>query len=197
MKKLFAVLLILLSLFLVGCGGDEPEAPPLNTPEILSKGTGFVVTLIRADDGSVKYGYTVTASDGSEIESAVCAYQPKVAKLKEGRLIGIRFYTDNDTFCRYYDLKEGLASQSYFGAFWDNGTLVGYNDFERSGKLIVCDIFNSDGYRYEKEIQSNAMELIVTGTSVSEDGKTLSVKFKMGESGYEQSAAMPLTADEP
>lgn len=195
MKKLFAVLLILLTVLLVGCGSDEPEAEPENTPVILSKGDGFEVLMIESEDYSIKYAYTVTAADGTVIEKASCSNQPKVAKLDNG-LIGIRFTTDNKVFCRYYDIKNGLASDSYFGAFWDNGKLVAYNSYEDTGKLVVCDIFNPDGYRFEKEIQSSAMELIVTGSSVNDKGTELKVTYKMGESAGEQSTTLPLVKAE-
>lgn len=195
MKKAAIFLLALMTLFLAACGDTGEENKPENTPVVLSKGEGFEIAMLRDDNGE-KYSYTVKTHDGTVIESAVCAQQPQVKPLNED-LLGIRFYTDNDSFVRYYDLKSGKASVSYFGAFWDNGKLLAYNDFERSGKLIVCDIFDDGGYRYEKEIESDAMELTVTSAEVNEDGDTLVVKYKLGEHGYEQNVKLPLsTANE-
>lgn len=191
MKKAAIFLLALMTLFLAACGDTGEEKKPENTPVVLSKGEGFEIAMLRDGNGE-KYSYTVKTHDGTVIESAVCAQQPQVKPLNED-LLGIRFYTDNDSFVRYYDLKSGKASVSYFGAFWDNGRLLAYNDFERSGKLVVCDIFDDGGYRYEKEIESDAMELIVTEATLSDDESTLIVKFKMGENGSVKNVKLPLS----
>ena len=104
----------------------------------------------------------------------------------------MRFYTATDSFVRYYDIKGGRVSASYFGAFWDNGELLAYNDFEKSGRLIVRDIFDDSGYRYEKEIKSDSLTLIVTKAEPTDDGETLVVKFKLGEHGAEKNVRLPL-----
>lgn len=194
MKKASVIILALMLLFLTACG-DKPEVKePETSPVVLSSGEGYEISLLKDENGGEKYAYTVKTHDGKVIESAISANEPKVKPLNDN-LIGIRFYTDSDSFVRYYDLSSGKASESYFGAFWDNGKLLAYNDYERSGKLIVRDIFDDDGYRYEKEIQSDSLELIVTEAELSDDESTLTVYFKMGEHGSVVNVRLPLVAE--
>lgn len=196
MKKAAAILLAFSMLFLVGCGDDKVDVKrPTETSTPVSSGEGYEITRLKGDDGNEKYSYTVKTHDGKVIETAIAANEPKVKPLNDD-LLGVRFYTDSSSFVRYYDLKSGKVSASFFGAFWDNGTLLAYNDFENSGKLIVRDIFDDDGYRYEKEIESDAMELIVTDTEETDDSKTLIVKFQMGEHGTEKNVRLPLVDNE-
>ena len=194
MKKASVIILALMLLFLTACGDKPEETKPEASPVVLSSGDGYEISMLKDENGSEKYAYTVKTHDGTVIESAISANQPKVKPLSPD-LIGIRFYTDSDSFVRYYDLKTGKASESYFGAFWDNGKLLAFNDFERSGKLIVRDIFDDNGYRYEKDIQSDAMELIVTETKLSDDESTLTVYFKMGEHGSVKNVRLPLVEE--
>ena len=63
---------------------------------------------------------------------------------------------------------------------------------EKSEKLIVRDIFDDNGYRYEKEIKSDSLTLIVTKAEPTDDGETLIVKFKLGEHGGEKNVKLPL-----
>lgn len=192
MKKAAAILLAFSVLFLVGCNDSSGDVKkPTETGYTVSAGECFEITMLKGEDGNEKYSYAVKSHDGTIIESAICANEPKVKPLNDD-LLGVRFYTDTDSFVRYYDLKAGRVSASYFGAFWDNGTLLAYNDFEKSGKLIVRDIFDDNGYRYEKEIESDAMELIVTSAEPTDDGKTLIVKFTLGEHGSEKNVRLPL-----
>lgn len=191
MKKAAAILLAITMLFLVGCDNGRPETTPEPSPVAVSSGDCYEVSLLKNNDGIEKYSYTVKTHDGKVIESAICANKPKVKPLN-GDLLGMRFYTDSDSFVRYYDLKAGRVSASYFDAFWDNGTLVAYNDFEKSEKLIVRDIFDDNGYRYEKEIKSDSLTLIVTKAEPTDDGETLIVKFKLGEHGAEKNVRLPL-----
>ena len=192
MKKLLCLFLAATLLFaLCACGDPEmPHTDSGGSDEVISKGKGFVITLHRSDGGA-KYRYTVTANDGTEIESASCPEQPKVAPLGEN-LLGIRFYTETDSWCRYYDLEKGRASESFFRAFWDNGKLVAYNDFEVSGKLIVRDIFDSSGYRFEQTVDSSAMELTVSAAVPNEDGTVLTVEYILGQSGGRNTVDIPL-----
>lgn len=179
-------------LFLVGCSDSDGDVKrPKETAVTVTSGDCFEINKLHGEDGNEKFSYTVKTHDGTVIESAVCANEPKVKPLNDD-LLGVRFYTASDSFVRYYDLKGGRVSASYFGAFWDNGELLAYNDFEKSGKLIVRDIFDDNGYRYEKEITSDAMELIVTSAEPTDDGETLIVKFKLGEHGAEKNVRLPL-----
>lgn len=192
MKKAAAILLAISVLFLVGCGsGDGDVKKPKETAVSVTTGDCFEINKLKGEDGNEKFSYTVKTHDGTVIESAVCANEPKVKPLNDD-LLGVRFYTATDSFVRYYDIKGGRVSASYFGAFWDNGELLAYNDFEASGKLIVRDIFDDNGYRYEKEITSDAMELIVTSAEPTDDGETLVVKFKLGDHGAEKNVRLPL-----
>lgn len=179
-------------LFLVGCNDSDGDVKkPKETAVSVTSGDCFEINKLKGEDGNEKFSYTVKTHDGTVIESAVCANEPKVKPLNDD-LLGVRFYTATDSFVRYYDIKGGRVSASYFGAFWDNGELLAYNDFEASGKLIVRDIFDDSGYRYEKEITSDAMELIVTSAEPTDDGETLVVKFKLGEHGAEKNVRLPL-----
>lgn len=183
-------------LFLVGCSDSDGDVKkPKETAVAVTSGDCFEINKLKGEDGNEKFSYTVKTHDGTVIESAVCANEPKVKPLNDD-LLGVRFYTDTDSFVRYYDLKGGKVSASYFGAFWDNGELLAYNDFEKSGKLIVRDIFDDNGYRYEKEITSDAMELIVTSAEPTDDNETLVVKFKLGEHGSEKNVRLPLVDED-
>lgn len=203
MKKRLCVLLLLLTL-LSACGGGETPTPtetpsPEPTPapteeavteEILSKGTGFLVTVSHGN-GSTKYNYTITANDGSVIESASCPMQPKVAPIGKN-LLGMRFYSDKGSWCRYYDIEKGLASRSFYGAFWDNGELVAYNDFEVNGCLMVESIFDENGYSYRCDIDSIAMELTIIAAVPSDDSSVLTVEYYLGKSGDRLTVELPL-----
>ncbi len=181
-KRILAALLLSLAL-LAGCSADEPASTPAPSETIVSSGECFKITQERSN-GITKYVYTVTDKDGKELESAMCARQPRVAVISDD-LIGIRFYTDDKSFCRYYDVTKGLVSESFFNAFWDNGTLVAYNDYSGGHRMVVCDIFDTDGYRFEKEIDCSALTITVTECTLDESTGELTVKYVYGESsGY-------------
>ena len=204
MKRFPAVLLALSCLFLVACGGEEPAETPAPSAEptaaqtestgkdreIISKGDCFEVSLDRSGE-IVRYDYVVKTTDGKVIESASCPQQPRVAPLSK-TLLGFRFYNEDKTWCRYYDTEKGLASPSYFGAFWDNGKLVAYNDYEKNQKLVVRDIFDDSGYKYELPIDGAAMELIVVAAVPDEAGTSLTVEYLLGESSSRLTAQLPL-----
>ncbi len=117
MKKAAAILLTFTMLFLVGCDNGRPETTPEPSPVAVSSGDCYEVSMLKNNDGIEKYSYTVKTHDGKVIESAICANKPKVKPLN-GDLLGIRFYTDSDSFVRYYDIKSGRVSASYFDASW-------------------------------------------------------------------------------
>ena len=207
MKKLLCAVFIILALFLSACGAEEDPAEPSPTQTaqpspspkaetdenvtVLSKGTGFLITEVTSNSGT-KYAYTVTANDGKEIESASCGMQPKVAPLAKD-LIGIRFYSDKGSWCRYYDLERGIASQSFYGAFWDDGSLVAYNDFEYGRCLVVQSIFDEDGYCFKQHIEGDALELTVIAAVPKDDGSTLTVEYYLGKSGGRTTVELPLS----
>ena len=204
MKKRLCVLALLLTLFMSACGGSETPTPteapsPVPTPtptkeavteEILSKGTGFLITVSHGN-GTTKYNYTITANDGTVIESASCPTQPQVAPIGKN-LLGLRFSSDKGSWCRYYDVEKGLASRSFYGAFWDNGELVAYNDFEKNGCLAVESIFDENGYSHRAKIDSIAMELTIIAAVPSEDGSVLTVEYYLGRSGDRMTVELPL-----
>ncbi len=194
MKKAICFALALCSCLLVGCNKDDAEDAKQVETVVLAKSACYEISMLNDDDGT-KYSYTVLTQDGETLESALCAKKPEVKPLNDD-LIGIRFYTSSSTFCRYYDVKNGRVSDSYFGAFWDNGTLLAYNDYESSSKLVVRDIFDADGYYAEYEIDSDAMELIVKSAEENEDSTELCVTYTLGESGWEQTARIPLVENE-
>lgn len=179
MKKRIIAALILSLTLLAGCTADEPAPTPAPSETIVSSGENFKITQERSN-GVTKYVYTVTSKDGKELESAMCAHQPRVAVINDD-LIGIRFYTDDRSFCRYYDVTKGLVSESFFNAFWDNGTLVAYNDYANGHRMVVCDIFNADGYRFEKEIDCSALTITVTECVQDESTGELTAKYVYGD----------------
>lgn len=179
MKKRILAALILLLALLAGCAADEPVPTPAPSEAVVSSGECFKITQERSN-GVTKYVYTVTDRDGKELESAMCARQPRVAVINDD-LIGIRFYTDDRSFCRYYDVTKGLVSESFFNAFWDNGTLVAYNDYAGGHRMVVCDIFDSEGYSFEKEIDCPALTITVTECALDESTGELTVKYVYGD----------------
>lgn len=179
MKKRMIAALILSLALLSGCAAtDDPAPTPAPTETVISSGKCFKITQDRTD-GVTKYDYTVTDESGNVLESAICARQPRVAVINDD-LIGIRFYTDDRSFCRYYDVKNGLVSESYFNAFWDNGRLVAYNDYAGGHRMVVCGIFDTEGYRFVQEIDCSAPAITVTECVENEETGELTVKYVYG-----------------
>ena len=181
-------------MLLAGCGEDTPTETPAPSAAILSQGDCFVV----AEDHSssvVKYSYTINDKSGAEIESAICAKQPRVAVINDD-LLGVRFYVNDKTFCRYYDLKNGRVSDSFFNAFWDNGKLVAYHDYDNGHRLMVRDMFDENGYYYELDLDVQALSITVTACEQNEDTGDLTVKYTYGDGGTEYSATLPTRAAE-
>lgn len=191
MKTKLIPLLLIPALLLGGCSGGETDAEesPEVSGTILASGDCFTVEEERSD-GVTKYTYTVTDRDGNVLESAACSAQPKVAVINDG-LLGIRFYNDNGSFCRYYDIENGRVGGSYFNAFWDDGELVAYHDYSGGHRFIVRDIFDDDGYYYELEVDSLAVSLTVTECEQDEEDGSLAVKYVESEGGTEASITLP------
>ena len=181
MKKTILAALLLCALLLSGCGDDggDSAAEPEATGTVISSGDCFKVTE-ETSDGVTRYSYSVTDKDGETLESALCAEQPKVAVISPD-LIGIRFTSDDHVFCRYYDLKNGIVSESYFNAFWDNGKLVAYNDYENGHKMVVRSIFDYGSYYYETEVYCPSWKLTVVSCEQNEQTGELTVGYVYGE----------------
>lgn len=194
MKKTFLIALALTLIILVGCGGTENTEPtPAPSEAILSSGENFKITQEHAD-GVTKYIYTVTDNDGNVLESASCSHQPRAAIVAEG-LVGIRFYTDDESFCRYYDVESGKVSKSFFNAFWDNGELVAREEYDLGSlehRIIVQNIFDADGYYTEQTVDCPALELTVTACEESEDESEIIVEYIYGENDTGGEVRVPI-----
>lgn len=189
MKKRIVALMLLMLMLLAGCGEDTPAETPEPSTVILSQGDCFTVSEEHTS-GVTKYSYTIKDKSGAELESAVCAKQPRVAVINDD-LLGVRFYVNDKTFCRYYDLKNSRVSGSFFNAFWDNGKLVAYHDYDNGHRMIVRDMFSDDGYFYELDLDVQALSITVTACEQNEETGVLSVKYTYGDSGTEYSVELP------
>ena len=97
MKKAAAILLAFSMLLLVGCGNTDGDVKrPTETSTPVTSGEGYEITMLRGEDGNEKYSYTVTTHDGTVLETAICANEPKVKPLSDD-LLGVRFYTDTSS----------------------------------------------------------------------------------------------------
>ncbi len=192
-KRIIAVMLLMLTL-LAGCGEDTPAETPAPSTAILSQGDCFVVAEDNSS-GITKYSYTIKDKSRAELESAICANQPRVAVINDD-LLGVRFYVNDKTFCRYYDLKNGRVSDSFFNAFWDNGKLVAYHDYDNGHRLMVRDMFDENGYYYELDLDIQALSITVTACEQNEETGDLTVKYTYGDGGAEYSATLPTRAAE-
>ena len=97
MKKRIAAIMLLMLMLLAGCGENTPAETPAPSAAILSHGDCFVVTEDNSS-GITKYSYTIKDKSGAELESAICANQPRVAVINDD-LLGVRFYVNDKTFC--------------------------------------------------------------------------------------------------
>lgn len=181
MKKTILAALLLCALLLTGCGdnGGDSATEPEDNGTVISSGDYFKV-IEQTKDGVTRYSYSVTDKNGETLESALCAEQPKVAAINPD-LIGVRFTDGEHMFCRYYDLKNGMVSESYFNAFWDDGTLVAYNDYENGHKMVVRSIFDYGSYYHETEVDCPAWKLTVVSCEQNEDTGELTVGYVYGE----------------
>ena len=187
-KRIIAVMLLMLTL-LAGCGEDTPAETPTPSAAILSQGDCFVVAEDNSS-GITKYSYTIKDKAGKELESAICAKQPRVAAINDD-LLGVRFYVNDKTFCRYYDLKNSRVSESFFNAFWDNGKLVAYHDYDNGHRMMVRDMFNANGYYYEQELDVQALSITVTACEQNEETGELNVTYTYGDTGTEHEITLP------
>ena len=196
MKKTIFAAFLLCALLLTGCGGDKTgnDTRPETSDVILSAGDCFKVSEERSN-GVTRYSYSVTAKNGETLESALCAEQPKVAVISPD-LLGIRFTSDEHVFCRYYDVKKGLVSESFFNAFWDNGELVAYNDYKNGHMMVVRSIFDENGYRYETEIDCPSWKLTVTSCELNEETGELTVGYVYGTNNTTGTVKLPTLASD-
>lgn len=181
MKKLIAPLLLCVLLL---CACTQGTEPPVQTKDVENSRTlvstdTFTVEAV-VDGENVKYRYTVFDLDGKTIESAFCAEMPKVSQVSEA-LAGIRFTDDGHSWARYYDLKNGKASESFMNAFWSDGELVAYNAYDNGHIMVVRSIFDESGYLFETPVESDSWQIFVTAAELSEDGTSLSVEFVDGD----------------
>ena len=181
MKKLIAPLLLCVLLL---CACTQGAEPPVQTKDVENSRTlvstdTFTVEAV-VDGENVKYRYTVFDLDGKTIESAFCAEMPKGSQVSEA-LAGIRFTDDGHSWARYYDLKNGKASESFMNAFWSDGELVAYNAYDNGHIMVVRSIFDESGYRFETPVESDSWQIFVTAAELSEDGTSLSVEFVDGD----------------
>lgn len=181
MKKLIAPLLLCVLLL---CACTQGAEPPVQTKDVENSRTlvstdTFTVEAV-VDGENVKYRYTVFDLDGKTIESAFCAEMPKVSQVSEA-LAGIRFTDDGHSWTRYYDLKNGKASESFMNAFWSDGELVAYNAYDNGHIMVVRSIFDESGYHFETPVESDSWQIFVTAAELSEDGTSLSVEFVDGD----------------
>lgn len=199
--KRAALTLLLCALLLCACGTDAPEASPspdTETAKVIASGECFTVEEIVGEKVT-KYYYTVTAEDGTVLESAYCAERPKVSQVSEG-LVGMRFTDDNHVWTRYYDTKNGVVSKSFMNAFWSDGTLVAYSSYDDDVILVVRDIFDDNGFRSETPADCLLWSVHVVAAEPSEDGKLLNVEYVEGDGENPdaeiKTAKLPLAADE-
>ena len=160
MKKRILAAMLLMLMLLSACGEDTPVETPEPTGTILAQDDNFVVTEDHSS-GVTKYSYTIKDKAGNELESAICSKKPLVAEINDD-LLGVRFYVNDKTFCRYYDLKNSRISESFFNAFWHNGKLVAYHDYDNGHRMMVRDMFDENGYYYEQDIDVQALSITVT-----------------------------------
>ncbi len=200
MKKLTLSLLLLLAIF-TGCNSEPkdtvPDAADQNTV-VIASGECFNVEEIKKG-GIVKYRYTVYTLDGDELERAFCAEKPKVAQVTK-TLLGVRFSDGGHNWTRFFDVENGVVSESFMNSFWSDGTLVAYADYNNGRRMVVCDIFDYAGFRSETEIESPTWNIYVIATQLSEDGKQLIVEYVDGDGTNPdaeiKTVTLPLT-DEP
>ena len=109
-------------------------------------------------------------------------------------LLGIRFTSDDRVFCRYYDLKNGFVSESFFNAFWDNGKLVAYYNYDNGHRMVVRSIFDHGSYYYQTEIDCPSLELTVTSCELNEQTGELTVSYVYGANNTKGTVKLPTAA---
>ncbi len=189
MKKITAAVMLLMLLLLTACGEDVPAETPEPTGTVISNGDNYSV-VEEHSSGVTKYSYTISDKAGNVLESALCSKQPRVAEINDD-LLGVRFYVNDKTFCRYYDLKNSRVSESFFNAFWDDGRLVAYHVYENGHRMTVRDMFDDNGYFYELDLDIQSLTISVTSCEQNEETGELTVKYSSGDEGTEHSVTLP------
>lgn len=183
MKRFVAIICIVAAVFvLCACNDNTPVDGQENSKTegtVIAENSNFTVTKLTGEDGVVKYSYEVKSRDGEVMEHALCAEQPRIAQINDN-LVGIRFTANDHTFSRYYDIKNGVVSESIKNAFWDNGELVASNDYDNGHYFLVQSIFGGEVYS-KTEIQSSSWQITVLATELSKDGTVLSVSYVHGD----------------
>lgn len=197
MKRILSILLAaLLALSLCACGDDAEDSPHKESDEkskLLISGDNYEVYTVTDAEGT-KYEFTVTANDGSVLQTALCAEAPRAARSGES-VLGMRFTNGQKSFCRYFELEQKLCSEAYFNAFWDNGELVGVHSTVNGEQYIrLIDIFSGEVF-FEKGLGLDSMELLISSTELSEDGSELTVVYAGGENTREYTLVIELTED--
>lgn len=192
-KSLIVSLLLCMLVLLCACSNDEtPDPGPSET--IISTGDCYEVTENHSS-GVTKYHYTISTLDGEELESALCAKKPKVAVLSD-TLLGVRFYVDDKSFCRYYDVEKGLVSKSFFNAFWDDGELVAYHDYDNGHRMMVSDMFDDD-YYYELALEIHSLTITVTSCEQNEETGVLTVNYSYSDDNMQGTVELPTRPSPP
>lgn len=193
-KRLIALALAaLMTLALCACGNDEDDRPRKESDEkseLLISGDNYEIYTVTDADGT-KYEFTVSANDGSVLQTALCAEAPRAA-MSADTVLGMRFTNGNKSFCRFFELEEKLCSEAYFNAFWDNGELVGIHTTVNGEQHIrLIDIFSGD-IVYEKGLELDSMELLISSAELSEDGSELTIVYAGGENTDEYTLVIEL-----
>ncbi|MDO4816135.1 MAG: hypothetical protein Q4A83_05975 [Bacillota bacterium] len=182
MKKFAAIICMAAAvLALCACNDTTPVEGQENSKTegtVVVESSNFTVTKLTGEDGIVKYSYEVKSRDGEIMEHALCAEQPRIAQINDD-LVGIRFTANDHTFSRYYDIKNGVVSDSVKNAFWDNGELVASNDYDNGHYFLVQNIFGGEVSR--TEIQCSSWQITVLATEINKDGTVLSVSYVQGD----------------
>lgn len=192
-KSLIVSLLLCMLMLLCACSNDEtPDPDP--SEAIIATGDCYKVTENHSS-GVTKYHYTISTIDGEELESALCAKKPQVAVLSD-TLLGVRFYVDDKSFCRYYDVENGRVSKSFFNAFWDDGELVAYHDYDNGQRMMVSDMFDDD-YYYELALEIHSLTITVTSCEQNEETGVLTVNYSYSDDNMQGTVELPTRSAPP
>ena len=182
MKKTLAIIFITtVMLILCACGmGVEPLEPDEAPVEVVvAEGDCFAVYSITGEDCIEKYSYEVRTQDGEVMERVMCLEKPRFAEINKD-LVGLRFSANDHIFSRYFDVKNGVISESFKNAFWDNGVLVARHDYANGHYFVVESIFGDD-YEYTVKVESLSWLITVLGVETVNDGAAIEVTFVHGD----------------
>ena len=205
MKKAAILICIAMALlFLCACHDGSPAEAPEDSSSaerVITHTKNCKITEITDDKNFIKYLYEVTDKNGNVMEQAYCAQQPRAAQVSDS-LLGVRFTLEGHTFVRYYDLEKGIISRTFKNPFWGNDTLVATHDYDNdTGHYFeVQDIFNEDGYYFRKDIVCSSIQITVTATQESTDGKSIYIKYVPGDGSnkhaYASTVSVPIVPAE-